>query len=199
MFPSIPAGSYLPLYAPFAKPAGNDHPINPSELIAGSVLRNLFAVHPFDADMHSRGEPGVAQALHDGQVGIMELGVLTDNRYDHLAGSGLDSLHQLFPFPEVGGLCLQPQCLAHRLIQPFSMQHERCFVEAGQREVFDDAIGLNIAEEGDLFPHVVIEGPVGAGHDDARRNAHGAQLFHGVLSGLGLMLPSPAQKGTKVT
>ena len=55
----------------------------------------------------------------------------------------------------------------------------------GQR---DNRAGLDVAEESDLGDDVLADGQVGAAEDDVGLDADGAQLFDGVLGGLGLEL-----------
>ena len=73
------------------------------------------------------------------------------------------------------------------------LQHERRFVEQGQRPVLDDAVPRNVAKQRDLIKNGRLKGTVTAQNDDVRMDAHPLKLLDGVLGGLGLVLFGSAQ------
>ena len=75
------------------------------------------------------------------------------------------------------------------------LQHQRRLVQNRQGAVFDDTVGLYVAEHGDLFKDRPLQRLVAAQHDDVRGDAHALQFFYRVLSGLGFVLVAAPEEG----
>jgi hypothetical protein len=57
------------------------------------------------------------------------------------------------------------------------------------------AVGVHVAEQGDLLLHALLHGVLRAAHQDVRLHAQAEQLLHAVLGGLGLQFAARAQVG----
>ena len=124
----------------------------------------------------------------------MQLHILADEADFHGSGLVVDALHQRPPFRQVRRRRVDAQLPAGDAGQVRLLQHQRRFVEVRQRAVFDHAVGLDVAEVGDLGE----DAPVGdwlvhPQHDDVRRDAHALELLHGVLGGLRLVFAAGLQ------
>ena len=75
------------------------------------------------------------------------------------------------------------------------MQHQGALVEAWHGQVFDDALGLDVAEGADLAADVAAHAAVGPQDDDVGADAHALQLLDRVLGGLGLVLVGAGDVG----
>ena len=84
---------------------------------------------------------------------------------------------------------VQPQLLAPpRRPGPRVSSISGHLVEAGRGQVLDDALRLDVAEQGDLLARCPRRTRrVGAADDDVGLDAHAQQLLDGVLGGLGLV------------
>ena len=69
-----------------------------------------------------------------------------------------------------------------------ALQHQRGLVQHGHRQVLDDAVRLDVAEQCDLLPVGFLQRLVHAGDDDIRHDAHALQFLDGMLCGLCLVL-----------
>ena len=83
---------------------------------------------------------------------------------------------------------VQPQLPADDPREVRLLQHQGRLVQAGHREVLDDAVLFDVAEQGDLPEDGFLQRLVAPEHDDVRMDPHALQLLDGVLGGLGLML-----------
>ena len=106
----------------------------------------------------------------------------------------MDPVYHSLPVGHIRHAAAQSQLAAHHAAQPRLLQQRRCFVQRGRRDVGDDAVLLHVAEQGDLPPHVLGDGPIGAAHQHVRLDAHAEKLLDGVLGRLALQL-SAARDG----
>ena len=138
----------------------------------------------------------MAQGLCHRKIGVVELDVFSYQADADGAGAGLDALHHLLPIPQVRLGHIDVQFPADDGGKACLFQIQGRFVQDGQGQVLDNAVGLHIAEIGD-FPEdaFVGDGLVTAQDDDVRGNAHALQLLYRVLGGLGLVLAGGLEIG----
>ena len=67
-------------------------------------------------------------------------------------------------------------------------EHQGTFVDAGDIAGGDHGFHIDVAEQRDLFLHVLRAEALAAAQQDIGLNTDGAQLLHAVLGGLGLQL-----------
>ena len=116
------AGEDLPLPPPGAEPAGDEHAVDLLELLDGLLVRHVLGVDPADADAGARGDARVLQRLVHGEVRVVELHVLADERDLDLVATLADPVGQLAPLGEVGRPRLEPEALAHVRVEPLGHQ-----------------------------------------------------------------------------
>ena len=81
----------------------------------------------------------------------MQTGVFADQTDLDMSGTGLvDPVYHFLPLRQVRFRDGKPQFPADNPGETGFLQHQRCLIKIGQGDVFDDTIGLDIAEEGDL-------------------------------------------------
>ena len=136
------------------------------------------------------GRARVEQRLRHTEIGVVQLRVLAHQRDLHPPLYAADPVHHGPPVGHVRRAGAQPQLAAHHPAQPLLLQQQRHLVQRGRRHVGDDAVLLHVAEQGDLPPHVLRDGAVGAAHQHVRLDAHAQQLLDGVLRGLAFQLPA---------
>ncbi len=196
VFPGVFAGQDHALNAPAAKPAGDDDAVDApqpgSDVLGGEVL----GIHPVDLHFGAVVIPGVAQGFHHREVGVVELHILAHQGDVHLLFPVADLLHHLQPFGHIRLGGFQAQLPADDVGKVVLLQHDGRLVQHRDGQVFNDAVGAHIAEQGNFLENALVgDRLVGAQHDDVRLDAHGLQLFDGVLGGLGLVLPRAFQVG----
>ena len=131
----------------------------------------------------------MGQGLRHAEIGVVQLGVLAHQRDGHMTLLRRVYLrHQLLPVPHIRLAGAQSQLAAHHPAQPLPLQQQGHLIQGGRRQVGDDAVLTDIAEQCDLLPHVLRQRAVGAAHQDIRLDSHAQQLLHGVLCGLALQL-----------
>ena len=147
-------------------------------------------------DGRALGAAGVPQCLGDRKISVVQLGVLADQADGDLLVGMLEPLDHGRPFGEIGRGDVEPQLAADDAGKVGLLQHERRFIEAGDGAVFDNAVGLDVAEQRDLVENALFgDGLVAAQHDDVGGDAHSLQLLDRVLGGLGFVLVGAVQVG----
>ena len=188
-------GGYHALDAAVAEAAWDDYSVAAGELRGDVILCDVLAVDPADIHLRAALVSAVVQRLGDGEIRVVKLHIFADKADGDLTAGVTDAVDQRFPLLEIWGLVLQPKLAAHNGGKPVRLEHERRFVEIGQGQVLDDAVGLDVAEHGDLSEDAVLQRLVAAQDDDVRRDTHALKLLDGVLGGLGLVLVAAAQEG----
>ena len=130
----------------------------------------------------------VLERLVDGEVRVVQLQVLADERDLDLLVELLAALGQLAPLAEVGLRGVEPELLADERVEPLAL--ERLGHEVDVRDVRrrDDGARVHVREERDLVADVVGERLRRARDDDVRVDTDPAQLVDRVLRGLRLQL-----------
>ena len=177
------------------KAAGHKNAIQLSQRILIGFRRQRFGVNPANADFGIQGVSRMAQGLRHRQIGIMQLHVFSDQADGDAFFKMVNALHQCLPLIQNRLRCLQPQLPAHDAGEVLLLQHQRRLVQVGERDIFDDAVRLYVAEQADFLENAVLQRLVTAQNHDVRLDAHALQLPDGVLGGLGLVLVGAPQEG----
>ena len=128
------------------------------------------------------------QRLVDGEIRVLELHVLADERdLDGLVPL-VDPPRQLVPLGEVGLRRLDPEALADEPVEPFLLEDGRDEVDVGNVGARDDGARVDVGEEGDLVADVARQLLVRAADDDVGMDTDAPQLVDGVLRRLRLQL-----------
>ena len=107
----------------------------------------------------------------------------------------MNPLYQFGPAGELRGFGPEAQFPADDEGKVLLLQHQRRFVQHRQRPVLDHAVGLDIAEHGDLSEDLLLQRFVAAQDDDVRADPHPLQFLDRVLGRLGLVLVAAPQEG----
>ena len=162
-----------------AEPAGDDHAVHIGEHFGDIIARYRFRIDPLDPDVRAVDIARMAECLGDRQIGIVELDILADQGDRNVLRTVVDAVEHLVPFGEVDLGCMNMELAADDGGEIALFQHDRRFVQHGQRDVFDHAIRLDIAEHGDLFEDGFLQRLVTPQDDDIRLDA---VLIHGRLA-----------------
>ena len=92
-----------PLDAAVAEAAGDDDAVRIAQLFgAAALVHQMLAVHPLDLDLALVLKAGVVQALHNAEVGIVQLDILAHQCDGAGLTAGGDAADQLL---SLGGVC----------------------------------------------------------------------------------------------
>ena len=140
-------------------------------------------------------DAAVLKRLDDGEVGVVQLDVLADQRDGHFALRVLEALDQLDPVLQVGLALLELERLTDLVGEALALEHQRHLIQRLCVEVLDDVLRRHVAELRQLSPHVVRHGIVAAADEHVRLDAHGLQRLDRVLRRLGLELLAALEVG----
>ena len=190
-----PRGGDLALDAAAAEAARNEDPVGASEPASGLRGRELLGVDPVDLDPAAVLEPRVAQRLDHGEVGVLELHVLPDERDLHRLRGLVGALDELLPAREMRLPGLEPEVVDDEVVDLLFAEVQRDLVDvvdiAGR-----DHCGLREArEQGDLAADLLGQRALGAADHHVGRDADAPQLVDGVLRRLRLQLAGVADVG----
>ena len=177
------------LNAAVTEAAGHDDAVHIGEgFLTGGLVGQILALDPADLHLAVVLKTGVVEALHDGEVGVVQLDVFAYQRDGAGLAAGGDAGDHLLPLGQVGRGDVQLQLLDHHIVQTVGVEHQRALVEAGHGQVLDDALRLHVAEGADLAADVAAHAAVGTQDDDVGVDAHALQLLDGVLCRLRFVL-----------
>ena len=187
-FPGVPHGRDHALDAPVAEAAGHQDAAAARQPLRRTGLRQGLRVHPPDVYYRVVGGARMVQGLHHGEVGVVELGVLAHQGDGHPLAGVLLPLHHGAPLPQIRLVSDEAQLPAHHLVQTLLGHQQGHLIQRLRRGVLDDAVRLDIAEQGNLPADVLCDGHVAPAYQNIRLDAQGQKLLHGVLGGLALQL-----------
>src|SRR5262249_43608587 len=151
--------------------------------------RHVLGVDPADANAAAVVRAGVLERLVDGEVCVLELDVLPDERDLDFLLSTLPALRQIEPLAELGTPAGEPQLLAHERVETFGLKARRHEVDVRNVRTGDDGARVDVGEERDLLADVGRELLVRATDDDVGMDTDAPQLVDRVLRRLRLQLP----------
>ena len=189
LFAGIPGREDHALNAAVAKAARHENAVHAAELFLNVFLGECFGIHPADGDVRPYDIARVAQRLDHGEIGVVQLRILADERNGHALCAAVDAAYHFLPLGEIGLRLAEAETAAYGVAHVRFFEHEGGFVQHGDRHVLNDAVRLHVAEVRDLVEDVlVLDRLVAAQHDDIRRDAHALQFLDGVLRRLGFVL-----------
>ena len=182
------------LDAALAKAAGHQNARAVAQHLGHIFLGDGFRVDPANVHIGAQLIPGVPKRFRHRKIGIVQLHILAHQADGNGFGTAADLFQHGVPAAQIDIRCIQVQLAAHDGREIVFLQHDRRFVQGGQRDVFDHAVRLDIAEHGDLFKNRGFQRFIAPQHNDIRLYAHALQLFHRMLGGLGFVFVRSAQK-----
>ena len=192
--PGVVCGGNHTCNAPVTEAAGNDDAVQSGKLHGYAFRGNALGINPVNVNVRIQGVACVAHSLGYGQVSVMKLHILAHQANLYMVCAAFDALHHLGPFAQVRFGGIDVQFTADHAGEIGFFQHQRGLVQTGQGDVLDNAVGLHIAEHGNLFENGLLQRLIAAQDDDVRSDAHALQFLYGVLGGLGLMLVGTTQE-----
>ena len=194
---AVVSGGNLSVNAPVAEATGNHH--------TGAVGENLlhilgvycFGINPLDVDMSAVGIACVAQSLRYGEIGIMQLHIFAHQANGDLTVAPVNPVEHGVPVAQVDVRGLNAQLPADNGRKIALFQHDGSFIQLRQGDVFNHAVGLHVAEHGNLLENGILQRLIAAQDDDVRLHAHALQFLYRMLSGLGLVFVRAAQEGNQ--
>ena len=183
-----PAGEDLALPAARAEAARDEHAVDLLELARGLLVGHVLGVDPPDADVRPGRDARVLERLVHGEIRVVQLHVLPDERDLDLVVLLGDPVGELAPLAEVGRRRLEPEPLADVRVEPLRHQvlgHEVDVGHVGRRE---HRARVDVGEQRDLVADVLGQVVVRAAHDRVGMDADAAELVDRVLRRLRLQL-----------
>ena len=114
----VAGGGDLALPAALPEAARHDDAVHARQHGLGGARLQILRVHPADADLGVEPHAGVHERLLHGEVGILQLHVLADERHlEEALGVALALDHRL-PGRQVVGPLLQSEPLEHEVAEP---------------------------------------------------------------------------------
>ena len=184
LLPGIPGGQNHAFHAPVPKASGNNDAILPGQLFRHGFGGNGFRIDPGNMHLGALGKAGMAQRLCNGKICIVKGHIFAHQSDMHLLFRVLHAMHHLRPLMHIRGGCLYAQLPADDGGEIGFFQHEGRLIQVGQSDVFYDAVGFYIAEEGYLPEDGFFQRLIAPQNNDIRADAHALQLLDGMLGRL---------------
>ena len=182
------AGEDLALPAARAEAAGDEHAVGRLELLDRLLVGHVLGVEPAHVHLRALVHAGVLERLVHGEVGVVQLHVLADERDLDVLAPLDDQVGEVLPLAEHGGRRVEAEPLADELVEALALQELRDQVDVGHVRRADHGPLVDVGEERDLLADLVGEHVAGAADDDVGVDADAAQLVDGVLRRLRLQL-----------
>ncbi len=152
-----------------AEAAGDQDPSRLLEPRRDGGITDRLGVDPVDLDRAAVVDAGVLERLDHGQVGVLELHVLADerdpDRLGRLGGLAGDRL----PVEQVRRRGLEPEVLAQDVVvDALGPEHERDLVDVGNVARGDDGLDRQAREQRDLLPDLGATAPTPSGRRPCR-------------------------------
>ena len=158
------------------------------------ALVQRLGVDPLDVHIRAEREARVPQRLGHGEIGVVQLDIFADEANLDRALARFDARHHVRPFGQIGRGRVDSQLAADDGGEVRRLQHQRRLIQAGERDIFDDAVRLDVAEHRNFAEDGRLQRLVAAEDDDVRPDAHALQFFDGMLRRLGFVLVGATQK-----
>ena len=189
-----PRGGDLALDPALAEAARDQDAVDVAELLARVGVAEALGVHPHDLDAAAELEARVAQRLDHGQVGVLELHVLADQRDPDRVGAHrlAGAADELVPVAQLRRRRLHPEVVEDEVVHALRAVDQRHLVDVVHVARRDDRVVRQRGEQRDLAAHVLRQAALGAAHQHVGLDADAAQLVDRVLGRLGLQLAGVA-------
>ena len=170
------------------KPARHEDAVRLLELVDRLLVRHVLGVDPAHVHAAAGVDARVLQRLVHGEVRVVELHVLADERDLDVLAELARALDELGPLAELGRRRVEPELLADERVEALRLQHLGDEVDVGDVGAADHRAAIDVGEERDLLADVVGERLGRAADDDVGVDTDPAQLVHRVLRRLRLQL-----------
>ena len=198
-FAGVADGGDLAFDAAVTETPGHKDAGRPAEVFFRAVVRfKAFGVDQHKVDTAIVRGAGVGQGFVNAFVGVLKFDVFADHGNADAFARTHHALDEFGPVLHLRRSRFELQRLADHSVEALLLQHERQFVNGmGDVARFDHRPLGDVAEEGKLFPDVIIERALGARDDDFGLQADFAQFRHTLLGRLGLQLAGRLDKRHK--
>ena len=152
-----PAGEDLALPAARAEAAGDEHAVGRLELLDRLLVGHVLGVEPAHVHLRALVHARVLERLVHGEVGVVQLHVLADERDLDVLAPLDDQVGEVLPLAEHGRRRVEAEPLADELVEPLALEALRDEVDVGHVGRADHGARVDVGEERDLLPDVVRE------------------------------------------
>ena len=174
-----------------SKAPGHQNAGSIAQRLVHVILIKLLAVHQLHLHATVKEHAGVMQRLDNGEIRVGQLGVLAHHGDLHRVDMAVRMVllgQERIPLRHVAFARVQPQPLADAQVEVLVGEKGGHVVDRRAVLVGKDAVGVHVAKRRDLGARIVADLMIAAQDDDIRLDAQAAQLFDGMLRGLGLNL-----------
>ena len=164
---------------------GDDDAVQIGEDMIFRFLCDGLGVDPPNVDHGVEGKPRMAQSFRHREIGVVELYILAYKSDGDCFAAAFDGCDHGLPLAQIRLRGGQMQFPADNGGKLRLFQKQRCFIEHGEGQVFNDTVRLHIAEVGNFTEDALVcDGFITAQNDDIGCNAHALKFFYRVLGGL---------------
>ena len=188
VFPGKPGRTNFAFYATLAETARYQHRVELGQL-RYALRGDRFRVDVVNLDFGMVLHAGMAQGFVQRFVAVAQIDVFAHHGNADFAFWMLGFIHQFIPAFEVGRRRIQAQFIANEAIQTLLVQHAGHFVNGVHIPHGNDTPFRNIGKKRDLGAFFIRNRSVCTAQQHIGLNANFAQLFGGMLGGLGLEFP----------
>jgi len=149
-----PAREDLALPPARAEAARHEHAVDALEQLRRLVVGHVLGVEPAHAHGAAFVQARVLQRLVHGEVGVLELHVLADERDLDELPALVDALRQLRPFAELDLAGFEPELLANEPVEALVPEHLRHEIHVVHVRARHDRAWIDVGEQRDLVADV---------------------------------------------
>mmetsp|Transcript_28961 Transcript_28961/g.77895 ORF Transcript_28961/g.77895 Transcript_28961/m.77895 type:complete len:484 (-) Transcript_28961:587-2038(-) len=196
----------LALDAAVPEAAGHEDPVHSLEALPrGCVLGGVLLLHlwlqvcridPDNLQLAFCGEGCVVESLGDGEVRVLQAGVLAHECDAHLDGQRVHEVGEGVPLGEEGRIVALEIELGEEGVEDALLLDEQGHaVDVGDVVHPQALVRGHVAEVGQLLLGLAVQGARGAAHEEVGGDAQSAQGLHRVLRWLGLLFAHGSDHG----
>src|ERR1039457_5893554 len=148
------------------------------ELLFPTLAHHAFGIDPVNIDLQFVRQPAVQQRLLQALVGVLVVRVLAHEADRHLVARVGDALEHGGPAAELARPGIDAQQPKHNFVTPFPREHDRHLVYRLDVARRNHGLHVHVAEQRDLFLHLLGDETLRAADQDIGLDADGAQLLH---------------------
>ena len=178
------------LKSALAKTARHQNAVHGAKQLFGSFVVDLFRINEVQVHVHAICHARMMERFHNGEIRIGKLHVFAHDGNVHFALAIGLRREELAQRSEVDVFHGKAQLREHLLVEMLVMQREGHRINTRRVNAREHIARVNVAEQGDFVANARGNLVVAAAYDEVGLHANAAQLFDGMLRGLGFHLVS---------